>query len=272
MNIPEIYLVEPYNAYATKGRKKHWHEIVEEQALMARIQAEQIALQETQNRTLPENAPAPSTPTVGGTPQPGGGGVPVYPAFNPSVGVSVNFDRTPADGVAPLTVQFNNIVPNPELYIFNWEFSDGTTSTQANPSKTFHTQSSATGVYTASLQVTSSMNGTPVGRSPNVYTSASYPTLASAFTITSPATMSATFYTASLSASVVFANGSTDVSGQATYLWVFGSGSAVADYGTSSVASPSYTYNSAGTYTVRLQATGSYGITSAATRRILITA
>ena len=70
MNIPEIYLVEPYNAYAPKGRKKHWHEVIEEQALMARIlaeqQAQQQAILEAQTRTLPSDAPHVSSATVAG--------------------------------------------------------------------------------------------------------------------------------------------------------------------------------------------------------------
>ena len=49
MNISPIYLVEPYNAYAPKNRKKHPLEILEEQQLLERIMAEQIAQQKEQN-------------------------------------------------------------------------------------------------------------------------------------------------------------------------------------------------------------------------------
>lgn len=69
MNISGIYLAEPYNAYtAQKGaRKKHWHEVIEEEALMQRViaeqQAQQQALLEAQNsRTLPPNSLSTATP------------------------------------------------------------------------------------------------------------------------------------------------------------------------------------------------------------------
>jgi hypothetical protein len=89
MNIPQLYLVEPYNAYAPKGQKKHWMQVVEEQALMARIMADQQALQESQySKTLPENAPASATPTIGGIPQAGGGGQPVPQFFNQNLTLS----------------------------------------------------------------------------------------------------------------------------------------------------------------------------------------
>ena len=77
MNTPPIYLLEPYNCYAPAGKKKHWMQEVDEQNLLARIIAEQQALRESQtSRTLPDNAPATATPTVGGIPQAGAGAVP----------------------------------------------------------------------------------------------------------------------------------------------------------------------------------------------------
>ena len=86
MNIPEIYLVEPYNAYAPKGKKKHWMQEVEEQNMLARIIAEQQQLRESQfSKTLPSTAPATATPTVGGIPQAGAGALPPPDFFsNPS--------------------------------------------------------------------------------------------------------------------------------------------------------------------------------------------
>ena len=53
MNIPEIYLTEPYNAYTNAKRKqKHWHEVIEEQALKLGV-----PLTEYAGRAI--NAPAP---------------------------------------------------------------------------------------------------------------------------------------------------------------------------------------------------------------------
>lgn len=97
MNSPQIYLVEPYNAYAPKGRKKHWTEIVEEQALLERIIAEQTAIQEASSRT-------PMTPA-------GAGGVIVPPilvvSFNQTDTTFTNGNSAACSGKAkdPTAIQ-----------------------------------------------------------------------------------------------------------------------------------------------------------------------
>src|ERR1035437_8903680 len=123
MNIPQTYLVEPYNAYAPKGKKKHWHQVIEEEALMARIIAEQQALQEAANRpsntphVLPPQAPPTSQATyqvysggegaAGGPNTTGGGGQQPRPQFfNPESG-SYTFSLTPSTSSAPSYVQFS---------------------------------------------------------------------------------------------------------------------------------------------------------------------
>jgi PKD repeat protein len=65
---------------------------------------------------------------------------------------------------------------------------------------------------------------------------------------------------------VTFTNGSTyDALANPTYLWVFGSGSAPADYVTSTDANPpAQTFVDAGSYTVRLEVTSSNGVKKAA--------
>jgi glucose/arabinose dehydrogenase len=58
-------------------------------------------------------------------------------------------------GVAPLTVQFSSVGshdPDGDAVAFEWNFGDGTTSNEPNPTKTYQ----ATGVYTARLTVSSS--------------------------------------------------------------------------------------------------------------------
>jgi glucose/arabinose dehydrogenase/PKD repeat protein/type 1 glutamine amidotransferase len=60
---------------------------------------------------------------------------------------------TPTSGQAPLTVQFSSAGsndPDGQPITYRWAFGDGTTSTQANPSKTY----TANGNYTAQLTVT----------------------------------------------------------------------------------------------------------------------
>lgn len=253
MNIPEIYLVEPYNAYAPKQNKKHWHQIVEEQALLARIQAEQMALQEAASKTLPPTAPDVSTPTVGTAAGAGG----AYPpqVFNPA-GAVVTFSFTPSTGAGPLTVQFTNQTSNAELYTYRWFFSDGQTSTERNPSIVFQSGSNATNVITASLQATSSVLGVPAGTSQRTFLSASKPTVTAGFTLVTSSV--------SASATVTFTNTTVNTSQTPTtiYLWTFGTGSL-----TSTSATPnSVTYTAPGPYTASLQATGSYGIASVVTR------
>jgi PGF-pre-PGF domain-containing protein len=60
-----------------------------------------------------------------------------------------NFSANPTSGNAPLSVQFTDISQNATSR--NWNFGDGTTSTDPNPSHTYNTA----GTYTATLTVTS---------------------------------------------------------------------------------------------------------------------
>lgn len=253
MNIPEIYLVEPYNAYAPKQNKKHWHQIVEEQALLARIQAEQMALQEAASKTLPPTAPDVSTPTVGTAAGAGG----AYPpqVFNPA-GAVVTFSFTPSTGAGPLTVQFTNQTSNAELYTYRWFFSDGQTSTERNPAIVFQSGSNATNVITASLQATSSVFGTAAAKSGLTYLSASKPTVTAGFTLVTSSNSAPSI--------VTFTNTSVNTSQTptTTYLWTFGTSSLTS----TSVTPNAVTYTRAGPYTASLQTTGSYGIASVVTR------
>lgn len=255
MNIPQIYLVEPYNAYAPKQNKKHWHQIVEEQALLARIQAEQMALQEAASKTLPPTAPQVSTPTVGTAAGAGAGGVFPPQVFSPTNAV-VTFSFTPSTGAGPVSVQFSNLTSNSELYNYRWFFSDGQTSTEVNPIVIFQSGSNSTNLITASLQATSSVFGVAAGASARSFISASKPTVTAGFTITTSSN--------SAPSTVTFANTTANSSQTptTTYLWTFGSASL-----TSTSASPgAVSYTVAGPYTASLQATGSYGIASVVTR------
>lgn len=63
-------------------------------------------------------------------------------------------------GTPPLTVNFNSAGssdPEGQPLSYNWTFGDGTTSTQANPAKTY----AAAGQYTAQLTVSDGTNSTP---------------------------------------------------------------------------------------------------------------
>lgn len=281
MNTPEIYLIEPYNAYAPK-RKKHWMEEVEEQALLAKIiaeqQAQQKAIAEAKNASLPPNAPPVSAQTlaqsmadssnnssgntaVGGAA--GGGGTPVWDFF--SNADAVNFDRSPATGAGPLTVTFTNLTTTPQFDTYNWYFTiDGvtTTSTDVNPVVLFQTGSSNPTVITASLQVTNSVSGNPSGKSPDVYTLVSYPTVTSAFTVTTSSNVAPY--------SMSFTNGSsTDSQTPPTlaYLWTFtyNDGVSAPVVTTSTLATPAARRVDSGSFTASLKTTGAYNITSSVT-------
>lgn len=260
MNIPEIYLVEPYNAYAPKQNKKHWHQVVEEQALLARIQAEQIALQEAASRTLPPNSPDTSVPTVG-NPSAGAGGMYPPQVFNPQNAV-VTFSFTPSTGAGPLTVQFSNLTSNTELYTYRWFFSDGQTSTDVNPTMVFQSGSSATSRITASLQATSSVFGTGAAASGVSYISASKPTVTAGFTFTTSSNIAP--YTVSLTNTTV----NTSQTPTTTYLWTFTNGNITS---TSTSTNPLAIAQS-GSFTASLQATGSYGIANRYTQSFFATA
>ena len=105
MTIPEIYLTEPYNAYTNAQKKqKHWHEVIEEQALMAKILSEA-----NRNSTLAPNMPNQATPELQAIPPAGGGGMPMPQYFNPSM--NIGFTISPTTASAPSLVALTNTFP-----------------------------------------------------------------------------------------------------------------------------------------------------------------
>jgi PKD repeat protein len=69
------------------------------------------------------------------------------------VGPVVDFSGTPTSGISPLTVQFNDTSTgfvNPTTY--HWDFGDGSTSTEQNPSHTYTANTSEN--FTVTLNVT----------------------------------------------------------------------------------------------------------------------
>jgi PKD repeat protein len=155
------------------------------------------------------------------------------------------FTQDRATGQAPLVVRFTNQSTG-SISQYNWDFGDGGSSTEANPSHTF----SKPGVYTVRLRVSGPGGNSNVSREINVQ-SASAPVAAFVQDVTtgpSPLT-------------VKFTNQSTG--NITTNAWNFGDG------GSSTEASPTHVFQAVGTYNVILTVT-SPGGSSSVTRQITV--
>jgi len=162
-------------------------------------------------------------------------------------GFCADFTATPTSGAAPLTVQFTDTSTS-EWSVWNWDFGDGGTSVIKNPSHVYETP----GTYTVKMTV-GSLGGE------YTVTKDNYITVTQAGGIVADFTASPTSGTAPLT--VQF----TDTSSPTMWAWEFGDG------GTSMVASPSYTYQNPGTYTVKLTASSQTSGTSTKVREEYIT-
>lgn len=230
-----MYLITPYNAYQKPPKKKHWHEIIEEEDLFHRMMQEAKNLQMTQNDSV-QNGPSCATVGDAGTGT-GAGGAPDYLVFHPELEVD-NFSADVTSGAAPLVVHFTPIVTTPVADKYLWLFGDGTTSHAANPTHSFaNTQS-----YNVTLQITNSYGQakatTKVG-----YITASLPVITPNFSVNSAS--GAAPFTASFTNTTTY-NGS----GTLTYKWVFGDGATTASLNAAHV------YQT-GSFVVELQVTES---------------
>ena len=127
-----------------------------------------------------------------------------------------------------------------------WDFGDGQTSTQANPSHVY----TSTGSFTVTLTVTDNKaaEDSKVTTATITDSTANQPPVAKA---NGP-------YQTVLGSSIQFSsNGSNDPDGSITqFLWDFGDGQ------TSTLSQPSHTYNSIGSYNVSLTVTDNQGATN----------
>ena len=280
MNIPEIYLVEPYNAYAPKGKKKHLHQILEEEALMAKIVAEQMALREAAAQTgntpnvLPPQAPPTSQATAQGysggagaaggpNTTGGGGGAPRPQFFNPNMRIVPS--ATPTTASVPATVQFYVTGDEGTLTLgavdISWNFGDGTTAGGQSPSHTYVTEDNFLVQFTAS-SIQNPANVTyailPV--------TISAPALVASF-VPRGATVvyTAPFYSASASDTITFTPSANPL--PVTYAWSLTG----ATPSTSTAASPSVVYGTPGTFTATLTVSDAYGDSVVGSCKIQIT-
>ena len=139
----------------------------------------------------------------------------------------------------PKTVQFTNLsIPGASgTTTYLWDFGDGFTSTQANPSHTYTTF----GNYSVTLSVTNGSGCSKLLTKTNYFQIVQKPT----------AGFSASNNNSCTSPLLVSFNNTT--TGAVTYSWDFGDG------GTSTLANPTHTYNSPGSYTVTLIASNAGG-------------
>jgi PKD repeat protein len=279
MNIPQIYLVEPYNAYAPKQKKKHWHQVIEEEALMARIIAEQQALQEAasnnKNATLAPQMPPQATPPIVGSSagagqtgqpgsSPGGGGMPQPAFFNPNMTIVPS--ATPSSASVPGTVQFHVTGDSRTLSFgavnINWNFGDGGAGGGQSPSHTYDVG----GFYTVQMTASSVQNPSNVTML-KTFVSISAPTIVSQFTPQGATVVyTAPYYTASAGDTITLRNTST-ATDAVTYAWTMPSGTPAS----STAISPSVTYATPGNYTVTVTATDAYGDSDVDSSKIQIT-
>lgn len=229
------YLIEPYIYFQGKKKEKHWMQIAEEEALFYKMLMEQTQQQQAQQTT----------------PVAGAGGVPEYNFFHPKIS-TLNFSISPSiTGSAPYTIYLNPVCDNTVIRYcdWSWNFGDGTTATGPTATKIFDT-----GSFIITVTATTQFN--KVTQTATSEVTASLPVVVANFT--------SSVESGSVPLTVTFTNltfinqytGSGDLPG-VTYRWDFGSGSL-----TSTSTNPTAIYYDTGSYIVRLEATGSYGMAS----------
>ncbi|WEK37624.1 MAG: PKD domain-containing protein [Candidatus Pseudobacter hemicellulosilyticus] len=169
---------------------------------------------------------------------------------NPSPSAGFRADRTVACLPADIRFTDNSSSQVGNLVSWEWDFGDGTTSTQQSPSKTYTTE----GFYTVSLRVTSS-TGCQAARTQGRYIRV-LGSIKPEFDVSLPATCQAPF-------AVNFSN-LTSGPGRLTYEWNLGNSSSSTD------ATPTTSYPASGNYTITLKATSEYGCVNTIQRPITV--
>ncbi len=146
-----------------------------------------------------------------------------------------NFSGTPTIGAPTLTVTFTDSSTNTPT-AWSWNFGDSNSSTVQNPSHGY----TAVGSYPVALTATNAYGN-------NTNTKSNYITVGNK----PVANFSGTPTSGAAPLAVTFTDSSTN--SPTAWSWTFG------DSNTSTAQNPSHTYSSAGSYTVALTATNSYG-------------
>ena len=174
----------------------------------------------------------------------------LYAFSDPSIAPVASFTADVTSGFEPLTVQFRD-TSNSHPSSWLWDFGDGTTSTEKNPSHTYATP----GSYSVNLTVTNAIGS-------NSTVQNNYITVSKLEAPVANFTLSKTSGDAPLA--VVFTDASSGF--VATWAWDFNN-DGVTD---SAVKNPSYTYNTPGNYTVTLTVSNAKG-NSTKTDSIVVT-
>ena len=170
-------------------------------------------------------------------------------AITPTTPVpTASFSASPTSGSPPLTVQLTDSSSGAPT-AWAWNFGNGETSAEQNPSVTYTTA----GTYAVSLTASNS-SGSSAPATATITVTARAPT--------------ASFSASPTSGSPPLTVQLTDTSSGAptAWAWDFGNGE------TSTEQNPSVTYTTAGTYTVSLTASNSSGSSAPATATITVTA
>ncbi|HEX7905222.1 MAG TPA: PKD domain-containing protein [Chitinophagaceae bacterium] len=177
-----------------------------------------------------------------------------YITVSPSPQASFSANITTS--CVPATIQFTDQSTTPPgagvITDWLWDFGDGNTSIQQNPSHIF----TATGFYTISLRIKSTsgcQSFVSIGRYIRVVSG-----ISADFSFSQPGTCQAPFL-------INFQDQSSGP-GTLTYLWSFGNGGP-----TSTLQNPSSTYAATGTYPVQLNVQSSLGCSGTITKNITIT-
>ena len=143
---------------------------------------------------------------------------------------------------APLTVNFTNQSVNGVSY--QWNFGDGATSNSQNPAHTYTTA----GNYNVTL-ITTNANGCTDTLKKNAYIKIQLPKI----TFTNLPDSGCAPFTKAFNASI------SSLDSVVSYAWDFGDGT------TSTIASPTHSFSSPGSYTIKLTITTAEGCTASAT-------
>jgi gliding motility-associated-like protein len=165
------------------------------------------------------------------------------PAYVMIQDIVANFSANNTTGCAPFTVNFSNTTLPPPNNA-TWNFGDGTTSTQINPTKTYTTP----GTYTVKLTAANS-------------SSCSDSVIKTAYIVVNPSPAAAFSANNTTGCSVPFMAAFNDQStGAVAWSWNFG------DATTSGQQHPVKVYNNMGNYTVSLTVTNAQGCQNTITK------